>query len=723
MIRKLSFFILFIAVSFFTFSQKQLTLEDLWQKYILYARPPQGLKSMNDGEHYSVNESEAIAKYNFLKGEKIAEIFSLKDLPADAGIKSIDDYELSKDENLILFSTNEEAIYRHSSRSEYYVWNIKNKKLTSVSKNGKQQLASFSEDGKKVAFVRDNNIYVTNIDDAKETQITTDGKPNFIINGAPDWVYEEEFSFSKGYEWSPDGTKIAFMKLNETEVKEFDITAYKSLYPEKSRYKYPKAGEKNSDISIHVFDMNSGKIQKMDIGSEKDIYIPRIRWTVDPNILCLTRLNRLQNKMELLLCNAANGESKVILTETHKYYVEVKGNDLIHFTTDGKSMILNSEKDGFNHLYHYDVNGNLMRQITQGNWDIDAFIGYDEKKKILYYISSEASPLMRDVYAISIDGKKKKKISQKAGTNKAVFSENFKYMINTWSDSDAPPVISVNDTEGKELRVIEDNSHIRDLIKDFGFTQREFLKIKNSSGTELNAWMIKPPAFDASKKYPVLMYLYGGPGSQEVKRGWDYMDCWFHLLAQKGYIVACVDNRGTGARGTEFKKMTYGQLGKFETEDQIDANKYLASLPYVDGSRIGIWGWSYGGYMSTLCLAKGADVFKMAIAVAPVTNWRYYDSIYTERYMGLPQDNAAGYDDNSPINHVDKIKGNYLLVHGDADDNVHAQNTYMLIDKLVAANKQFDLMVYPNNNHGIYSGKNTRYHLFSKLTNFILEKL
>ncbi|OFY92657.1 MAG: peptidase S9, partial [Bacteroidetes bacterium RIFOXYC12_FULL_35_7] len=495
------------------------------------------------------------------------------------------------------------------------------------------------------------------------------------------------------------------------------------LYPEKSRYKYPKAGEKNSDISIHVFDMNSGKIQKMDIGSEKDIYIPRIRWTVDPNILCLTRLNRLQNKMELLLCNAANGESKVILTETHKYYVEVKGNDLIHFTTDGKSMILNSEKDGFNHLYHYDVNGNLMRQITQGNWDIDAFIGYDEKKKILYYISSEASPLMRDVYAISIDGKKKKKISQKAGTNKAVFSENFKYMINTWSDSDAPPVISVNDTEGKELRVIEDNSHIRDLIKDFGFTQREFLKIKNSSGTELNAWMIKPPAFDASKKYPVLMYLYGGPGSQEVKRGWDYMDCWFHLLAQKGYIVACVDNRGTGARGTEFKKMTYGQLGKFETEDQIDANKYLASLPYVDGSRIGIWGWSYGGYMSTLCLAKGADVFKMAIAVAPVTNWRYYDSIYTERYMGLPQDNAAGYDDNSPINHVDKIKGNYLLVHGDADDNVHAQNTYMLIDKLVAANKQFDLMVYPNNNHGIYSGKNTRYHLFSKLTNFILEKL
>lgn len=718
---------IYLSLTFFVCiaasAQKQITLEDIWSKYVFRSKPVLGLMSMKDGEHYTVQEGDDINQYSYSDQNKVKTIFSLKDAGTTYPVKSIDEYEFSENETKILFNTEAEPIYRHSFKASYYVWDIAKKTLISVSTSGKQQLATFSKDGNMVAFMRENNLYIKDLQKDKEIQVTTDGKVNFIINGAPDWVYEEEFSFSKAFEWSPDGKKLAFYKFDESQVKEYDIINYGSLYPENYRYKYPKAGEKNSDVSIHVFDVATSLTKQIEIGQEKDQYIPRIKWTKDPNVLSFIRLNRLQNKFELLLADANSGKSHTILTETDKFYVEIPDKDFIYFTDDKKDFLITSEKDGFTHIYLYGINGTLKKQITKGSFEVKEFMGYDEKKKVVYFSSNEQSPLRKDVYSIGTNGENKKRLTQKEGSNNADFSATFKYFTNNYSNADTPPYITINDANGKEIRLLEGNSSLKEKLKDYGFAKKEFIKFKTSEGDELNAWIIKPVNFDASKKYPVFMYLYGGPGSQEVKDEWDYHVTWFQMLSQKGYIVACVDNRGTGGRGAAFKKMTYGQLGKYETVDQIESAKYFGSLPYVDAKRIGIFGWSYGGYMSTLCLTKGADFFKMAIAVAPVTNWRYYDSIYTERFMGLPKDNASGYDDNSPINHTDKMKGKYLLVHGTADDNVHLQNSMELITKLVASNKQFDMMNYPDSNHGIYNGRNTRLHLYTKMTNFILDNL
>lgn len=718
---------LLIVLSAFIFSaglaQKQITIEDIWSKYIFRVKPVEGLLSMKDGEHYSVLDGDEISRFSYADAKKINTVFSLKDAGAACPVKSIDEYEFSDDESKILLNTDVEPVYRHSFKASYYVWDITGKTLKPVSEKGKQQLATFSKDGNMVAYVRENNIYIKDLKNNREIQVTGDGKLNSIINGAPDWVYEEEFSFSKAFEWSPDGKNLAYYKFDESQVMEYDIINYGSLYPRDYRYKYPKAGEKNSIVGIYIYNITNGKAIQVDAGIEKDQYIPRIKWTKDPGILSFIRLNRLQNKFELLLADANTGKSRTILTETDKAYVEIADGDGLYFTDDKKDFIITSEKDGFRHLYHYDLNGTLKNQVTGGLWEVKDFLGFDEKNKILYYSSNELSPLRRDIYSIKLNGEGKKRLTLKDGSNKADFSATFKYFTNRFSNAGTPPVITVNDASGNEIRVLEDNRALGEKMKEYGFIKKEFIKIKTSEGVELNAWMIKPANFDAGKKYPVFMYLYGGPGSQEVKDEWDYYISWYELLAQNGYIVACVDNRGTGGRGAEFKKMTYGQLGKYETIDQIEGAKYFGSLPYVDAKRIGIFGWSYGGYMSTLCLTKGADFFKMAIAVAPVTNWRYYDSIYTERFMGLPKDNASGYDDNSPINHVDKMKGRFLLVHGTADDNVHLQNSMELINRLVESKKQFDMMHYPDCNHGIYSGKNTRFHLYTKMTDFIFENL
>ncbi|MBI5218098.1 MAG: alpha/beta fold hydrolase [Bacteroidia bacterium] len=715
--------IFFMFFSLFVLAQKELTVEEIWGKYAFFSKPVEGFNPLEDGDHYTVLEDDDINQYSYVSDEKIKTIFSLKDIGKEFSITGIDAYDFSEDESKILFNTETKHIYRHSYKASYYVWDIPKKKLTPVSSKGKQQLATFSPDGQMVAFVRENNIFIRNLKTDEEINVTNDGKINFVINGATDWVYEEEFSFSKAFAWSPDGAKLAFYRLDESQVKEFDMTMYGTLYPEGYKYKYPKAGEKNSDISIHIYDIKTKKTKPVDIGTEKDQYIPRILWTKDSNILSLIRLNRLQNKFELLLADANTGKSQVIYTETDACYVEIPDDDFLYFTDDKKSFIITSEKDGYNHFYQYDLNGNLIKQVTKGNWEILSFLGYDEKNKVIYFASNESSPMQKDIYSVSISGDNKKKLSRKSGSNKAKFSMGFKYFINTVSDANTPSCITINDAAGKEIRVVQDNAHIVLKMKEYGFAKKEFLKFKTSEGVELNTWMIKPLNFDVNKKYPVFMYQYGGPGSQEVKDEWDYQMPWFQMLAQKGYIIACVDNRGTGGRGAEFKKITYGQLGKFETIDQIEAAKYFGSLPYADAKRIGIWGWSYGGYMSILCVTKGAEYFKMAIAVAPVTNWRYYDSIYTERFMGLPQDNAAGYDDNSPINHVDKLKGKLLICHGTADDNVHLQNSMELVTKLLAANKQFDMMFYPNSNHGIYTGRYTRQHLYVKMTNYILENL
>jgi len=705
-------------------SKKDITLDDIWQKYTFYPKALDEVRPMKDGENYCMLENDImINEYAYKTGEKTGTIVRTSQLiPAGAkdGI-SIDEYTFSPDETKILIGTETEKIYRYSTKMEYYIWDIKTEKLTKLSAGGKERLASFSPDGSKIVFLRDNNIFVTDIATGKEQQVTTDGLWNNIINGSPDWVYEEEFEFTKAYAWSPDGSKLAFYRFDESKVKEYDMVLYDSLYPTVYKYKYPKAGEDNSIVSIHVYDLKSGKTQLMDVGSEKDQYIPRIKWTEDSNILSIQRMNRLQNKLEILLADATAGTSKVIYTEMNKYYIEISNN--LTFLKDKKHFIFTSDKDGYTHIYLYNIDGSLVKQLTSGNFEVSDIKGVDEKNDLVYFVSDEEAAYDKALYSVKLDGTKKTKISEKEGTNDADFSEGYKYFINTYSNANTPSIYTINKANGKELKTLIDNSAIVAATKEFGFTQEEFFKFKTSDNIELNGWMIKPPDFVATKKYPVLMYVYGGPGDQTVKNSWGYFDyAWFEMLAQKGYIVVSVDNRGTGGRGETFKKCTYGQLGKLETADQIETAKYLGNLAYVDKARIGIWGWSYGGYMTALCLTKGADYFKMGIAVAPVTNWRYYDNIYTERYMGLPKDNASGYDDNSPVNHVKKLKGKFLLVHGTGDDNVHFQNSMMLADALVNANKQFEMQFYPNKNHSIYGGY-TRFHLFTRMTDFILENL
>ncbi|MFH0865891.1 MAG: S9 family peptidase [Bacteroidota bacterium] len=722
------FFLFIIACNGFLLNaqvvKKNITVEDIWQNYLFYPESLGDVVPMKDGEHYCMLENDTmINEYEYKTGEKTRTIVLTSQLVPEGEKESIsiDEYEFSPDETKILIATNTERIYRHSSISDYYVWDINTEKLAKLSDGGKQRLASFSPSGTEVAFIRDNNLFIKDIVSGKENQVTTDGLLNNIIYGTTDWVYEEEFSFTKAWFWSPVGDKLAFYRFDESKVKEYDIVLYDSLYPTLYKYKYPKAGEDNSAIGIFVYDLNSGKTTAMDIGKETDIYIPRIKWTKDNNTLAIERMNRLQNKLEILFADATTGTSDVIYTEENKYYIEIT--DDLTFLEDGKQFIITSDKDGYNHIYLYKIDGTLVKQLTQGKWDVTELKGIDETNKLAYFISAEDSPVNHDLYSVKLDGTDKTKISKKEGTNDAEFSETYKYFISTWNDANTPSCISVNKANGKEIKVLVDNSDLIKLTKEYGFTKQEFFTFKTSEGVELHGWMIKPPDFDARKTYPVFMNVYGGPGAQTVQNNWGYFEfAWHEMLAQKGYIVVSVDNRGTGARGADFKKCTYGQLGKLETIDQIEAAKYLGTLGYVDKTRIGIWGWSYGGYMTALCLTKGADYFKTGIAVAPVTNWRYYDNIYTERYMGLPKDNASGYDDNSPVNHVKKLQGNFLLIHGTADDNVHFQNSMMLSNALVNANVQFDEFFYPNKNHGIYGGV-TRYHLFKKMTEFLLENL
>ncbi len=705
-------------------SHQNITLTDIWASATFYPNMPKDVYHMNDGKHYCILENRIMLNEYSYKDDKNPKtiIRTSKLIPKgkDKGIP-FDDYKFNAHESKILIATNQEPIYRHSTHATYYIFDIKTGKLTLLSDTGKQGLATFSPDGFNVAFIRNNNLFVKNIKNNVENQITNDGLYNNIINGSPDWVYEEEFGFTKAFFWSPDGSKIAFYKFDESKVKEFFLTEYNNLYPEEYKYKYPKAGEDNSIVSIYVYNIESKTTKKMDIGKETNQYIPRIKWTQDSNVLSIQRMNRLQNKLEILLADANTGNFKVVYTEKNKYYIDITDN--LTFLKDNKHFIFTNETNGYNHIYLYYINGKLIRQLTKGNWEVEKIKGVDNKNEIIYYISSETSPVNRDLYAIKLDGTDKVKLSTKQGTNKVSFSKGYKYYINTFSDANTPPYITVNATDGKKIRVLEDNAHIIKATKNYGFTKKEFFSFKTSDTVELNAWMIKPPNFDSTKKYPVFMYVYGGPGSQTVKNDWGYFDfAWFQMLAQKGYITVSVDNRGTGARGEEFEKCTYMELGKLETIDQIESAKYLGNLNYIDSNRIGIFGWSYGGYMSILCMTKGADYFKSAIAVAPVTNWRYYDNIYTERFMRTPQENPNGYDDNSPINYVKKLKGKLLLIHGTADDNVHLQNSMELINSLVNANKQFEMQLYPNKNHGIYGGY-TRLHLYTKMTDFILKNL
>lgn len=700
--------------------EKLIQLEDIWASRAFSPEWVWGINSMNDGVHYSSlnygNENVYVTQYSYETGDSVGTIVdskNLKDIFFDA-------YQFSANEEKILLPTQTESIYRHSTRSKFYIYDRATKSTSSLSSD-KQRLAQFSPDATKVAFVRANNIFIKDLITNIETQITTDGAVNKIINGATDWVYEEEFAFDNGFQWNSDGTKIAFYRFNEDAVPEFSMDVFSKLYPSQTRFKYPKAGEANSSVEIYIYDTNTKTTVEAAIEVEEEFYIPRIKWTKDENILSVQRMNRHQNNLDFLLVDAKDGSAKIIFTETDEAYIDVTDN--LTFLNDGAHFVWTSEKSGYNHIYLYNLKGKQVRKITKGSYDVTDFYGIDETTNTVYFASAERSAMQRDVYAVQLNGKKKRVLTNKTGTNVATFSSNYQYFINEHSNANTPYFFSLFDAQGNEVRTLKDNANLNKRLSEYALSKKEFFDFTTTEGVNLNGWMMKPHDFDATKEYPVFMYLYGGPGSQQVTDAWGGSNfLWFQMLSQQGYIVACVDNRGTGARGADFKKCTYQQLGKLETVDQIEANRYLASLPYIDGSRIGIFGWSYGGYMSSLCLLKGADDFKMAIAVAPVTNWRYYDSIYTERYMRTPQENAAGYDDNSPINHVGKLKGKYLLVHGSADDNVHYQNTMEMTNALVNANKDFDMFIYPNKNHGIYGGY-TRLHLFRKMTNFIKENL
>jgi len=717
--------LLFLLLLTSVFAQQKITVEAIYTGQF----QPKGmveLQSMKNTNQYTVlsfdqaSRSMQIDVFDFATLKKVNTLIDTK--TQSILVNGIDSYTFSSDEMQLLIANNTNQIYRHSFTADYFLYNLATKELTKILEN--VQEPTFSPDGKKIAYVKENNIFIYDLASKISSQITIDGKKNTIINGITDWVYEEEFAFVRAFDWSKDSKKIAYIRFDESQVPEFSMSVFsKDLYPKIETFKYPKAGEKNSLVSLHLYNVESKTTKKVDLSQYNDFYIPRIEWTNDANILSAKILNRHQDNLDLLFVDGTTAATKVILNEKDKSYIDFVDKDNLTFLNDN-SFIWTSEKDGFNHIYHYDKTGKLINQVTKGNWEVTEYYGLDEKSKAVFYQSTENGSINRDVYRISLDGKNKTRLSQNTGTNGATFSPNFQFFINSFSTASQPTIFSLNDSKtGKQIQNIENNETLASKLKDYNLPQKEFFVLKTEKGNELNAWIMKPKDFDSSKKYPVFMYQYSGPGSQQVNNEWgSYDDYWFMMLAQQGYIIACVDGRGTGYKGADFKKVTYKELGKYEVEDQIDAAKVIGNYPYVDKSRIGIWGWSYGGFMSSNCILKGNDVFKMAIAVAPVTNWRFYDSVYTERYMQTPQENPSGYDDNSPINFVSKLKGKYLLIHGSGDDNVHVQNSMQMMEALIQANKQFDSQIYPDKNHGIYGGK-TRIQLFNKMTTFIQNNL
>jgi len=712
---------LLLLITFSGFSQnKDITLEDIFVHKTFDTQSLEAFHSMKNGDYYTILNNNSygtyLDKYDYKTLEKVETLVLGKDLD---GIKYFDAYTFSPDEEKMIIGVNLENIYRRSKKGKYYVYDLASKSLELIVDLNIQE-PTFSPDGNKIAYVFENNIYIKDLLNKEIMQITFDGEKNKIINGITDWVYEEEFGFVRAFEWNPSSEKLAFIRFDETEVPEFSMDIYgDGLYPKRQIFKYPKPGENNSKVSLHLYDLGSQENIELDLQSFGQYYIPRIKWTQKADQLSVITLNRHQNNLNLISVNTGTGKPVMLLNETDDAYLKI--NDDLTFLHDN-SFIWSSERDGFNHIYHYDSDGGLKNQITSGTWEVTKYYGYDEKSKTVFYQSTEEGSINRSIYSIHISGKKKKKLSKYIGTNAAAFSNSMNYFVNTYSSSTNPTVYSLVDAKtGVEINEIKNNLDLAERLTAYELPQKEFSTIKTANG-EFNMWMIKPKNFDPNKKYPLLMFQYSGPGSQSVSNRWNSVgghDYWHMMMSQKGYIIACVDGRGTGFKGRDFKKVTYKELGKYEIEDQIDAAILLGKRNYIDENRIGIWGWSYGGFMSSLAITKGADVFKMAIAIAPVTSWRYYDSVYTERYMQTPQENPTGYDDNSPVNFADRLKGDYLLIHGTGDDNVHVQNSMQMINALVEANKQFDYFTYPDRTHSIKKGKNTRQHLFKKMTTFI----
>ncbi len=705
----------------------QLTLEDIYQKRVFREKQVEGFRWMQDDRFFTAVRENAtsgtqyIVKFYTLSGLPADTILNLAQLAEKSGVNlTIDDYEFAQDESKIMLMAEREHIYRRSTKARYYIYDRSTGQLSRLTNGEKESFATFSPDGNYVAFVRDNNLIFKDLRSGKIRNITNDGLRNHIINGMGDWVYEEEFSLSKAFKWSPDSRRIAFISFDESEVKEYDMQIWRGLYPPVYRFKYPKAGEQNAIVSVKVYDIAQNKTVRMDTGKEKDIYLPRIQWVPGGDKLSVIRLNRLQNLLEILKADVDTGVSEVVYREKSDTYIDLEYTDDLTYLSDG-SFIKSSEQSGYKHIYYYAPDGRLIRQITKGNWEASELVALDEQHKRIYFLSTEESPLERYLYRIDLNGKRKKKISTYKGINRATFSSGINYYVNQNRSAATPLKVTLHRADGALIKVLENNDLLLKTFNNYHLTSKQFFSFVTNDSVRLNGYMLKPATFDPSKKYPVLINVYGGPGSQTVQNTWE-RQYWHNYLTQQGYIIVSVDNRGTGGRGLAFKHCTYKQLGKLEVKDQIEAARYLGMLPYVDANRIGIWGWSYGGYMAALTLFKGNAYFKMAISVAPVTSWRFYDTIYTERYMQRPQDNPDGYDENSPVELAGLLKGSFLLIHGTGDDNVHFQNSVELERALILAGKQFRTFYYPDKDHGLYGG-NTRYHLFKMMTDFVKDNL
>ncbi|WP_312397932.1 S9 family peptidase [Chryseobacterium sp.] len=700
-----------VAAAFQSLSAQEITLDKIYSGYYR-GKGIAGITSMKNGENYLVIEPTGIAKYSYKTSQKEGNI-------VDGQFES---YEFSDDESKILLLKGSQPIYRHSFLGVFDVKDLKSGKTLSLNDGKPVQEPRFSPDATKVAFIVDNNIFYQDLNSGKITQVTEHGVKNKVLNGLADWVYEEEFGHARLYEWTKNSNAIVFVKSVETDVPEIYIPIYgKTLYPTEMRYKYPKAGEKNSVVSAHIYLLDGGKKTKVNLDNFKNYYIPNVIQTSKPDEIVLITSQRTQNASDVLKVNTKTGEVKKLFTETDEKWIDTD-NVTLEFLDDN-SFLWGSERDGNRHLYWYDQDGKLKKQVTKGNWEVTDYYGFNPKSKEIYVQTTEKGSINKVVSKVNIENGKSQLISNAEGNNSANFSKNYNYFIETSSTAAKPYTFVLKDGNGKTVKELQNNNDQLQKLKSDNFTEKEFITIPNNAGDQMNAWIIKPKNFDKNKKYPLFMFQYSGPGSQQVANSWDNGNgIWFEMLAQKGYIVACVDGRGTGYKGAKFKKVTYMNLGKYEIEDQITAAKWFGNQSYIDKSRIGMFGWSFGGYMTSLAMTKGADVFKMGIAVAPVTNWRYYDSVYTERFLRTPQENPDGYDKNSPTEYANLLKGKFLLIHGTADDNVHFQNSMEFSEALIQNKKQFDFMAYPDKNHGIYGGQ-TRPQLYQKMTDFILENL
>lgn len=679
------------------------------------------MRSLPDGEHYTAMNKDCsmIIKYSYRTGNPVDTLFNTSEA-RECTFTDFDGYDISSTGHRIIVWCDSEPIYRRSSKAVVYDYDVRRNYVKPFTDSkSKQMIPTYSPDGRMCAYVRDNNIWLKKFDFDTEVQVTKDGELNKILNGITDWVYEEEFSVTNLMAWSSDSEYLAYVRFDETEVPEYSMQMYgNGLYPDYYNYKYPKAGQKNSKVTLHSYSVATKDTKELKVPVEADSYIPRIVFTTNPDQLAVMTLNRQQNQFNLYYANPKSGVFRLVLREDNKCYVDSELLNSIQFSEDGFTYI--SEKDGYSHIYLYSPTGVMQRQVTKGNWDVTQFLGIDPVTKAVYYQSAEESPLHRAVYKIDAKGVKTK-LSVEEGTNNVAFSNNFAYYVNSYSNANTPVKITVNETKTKKaLRTLQDNAALKEKLAGYTFGKKEFFKVHTASDYELNAWIVKPANFDETKKYPVLMVQYSGPNSQQVLD--QYSFDWEQSLAANGVIVVSVDGRGTGARGEAFRKCTYLRMGELESRDQVEAAQALGKLPFIDKNRIAIWGWSFGGYTTLMSMSVGNGTFKAGIAVAPPTDWKYYDSVYTERFMRTPQENFEGYAATSPLRRAKDLKGQLLLIHGTADDNVHFMQTMEYAEALVQAGKQFDMHVYKDRNHSIYGG-NTRYHLYTKMSNFLFNNL